>query len=246
MACCCCPIDGRPGSCCGLRQRDLRGLPRRLRLQPHRLPAEARRTSSTSAAGSTCWARSRPSGSSSSPRCSAGSPEPPGPIGELLRRQPARSSSRTSSEPRPVRDVHHAPVGRAGLVAASVVVLQVESRVPDANITTGGDALWWAIVTITTVGYGDSFPVTTLGRLTGVFVMFAGVGIIGALASILASLLVPPPSEDEDASQRAPAGAARLRRPERHRGDPLAELAACARRSPPFARASPPDDVGPP
>jgi voltage-gated potassium channel len=46
-------------------------------------------------------------------------------------------------------------------------------------------------VTITTVGYGDFFPVTTLGRLTGVAVMFAGVGIIGALASILASILVP-------------------------------------------------------
>ena len=46
-------------------------------------------------------------------------------------------------------------------------------------------------MTITTVGYGDFFPVTVLGRLTGVFVMFAGVGIIGSLASILASILVP-------------------------------------------------------
>ena len=58
------------------------------------------------------------------------------------------------------------------------------------------------MVTITTVGYGDYYPVTTLGRLTGVSVMFAGVGIIGALASILASLLVPPtkPPEDDEAS----------------------------------------------
>ena len=47
------------------------------------------------------------------------------------------------------------------------------------------------MVTITTVGYGDFFPVTLLGRMTGVFVMFAGVGIIGSLASILASILVP-------------------------------------------------------
>ena len=45
-------------------------------------------------------------------------------------------------------------------------------------------------MTITTVGYGDFYPVTTLGRITAVFVMFAGIGIIGALASILASLLV--------------------------------------------------------
>jgi voltage-gated potassium channel len=85
------------------------------------------------------------------------------------------------------------------LTVASTLVLQFESRDPEnANIKTGGDALWWSFVTITTVGYGDFFPVTTLGRLTGVFVMFAGVGIIGALASILASLLVPPPKSPED------------------------------------------------
>jgi voltage-gated potassium channel len=85
----------------------------------------------------------------------------------------------------------------AGMVlsVASVLVLQFESRDPDANIKTGGDAIWWGIVTLTTVGYGDFFPVTLLGRLTGVSVMLAGVGIIGALASILASLLVPPPKE---------------------------------------------------
>jgi voltage-gated potassium channel len=77
-------------------------------------------------------------------------------------------------------------------------VLQFEDQSPDANITTGGDALWWALVTITTVGYGDKYPVTTLGRITGVFVMFAGVGIIGALASILASILVPPPPAKEE------------------------------------------------
>ena len=87
----------------------------------------------------------------------------------------------------------------AGMVLSisSFVVLQVESGAADANITTGGDALWWGLVTITTVGYGDFFPVTTIGRLTGAFVMFAGVGIIGALASILASLLVSPSTPTE-------------------------------------------------
>ena len=91
------------------------------------------------------------------------------------------------------------------LTIASVLVLQFESKSPDANITTGGDALWWGVVTITTVGYGDTYPVSIAGRLTGVFVMFAGVGIIGALASILASILVPGPttSGDERSSQPA-------------------------------------------
>ena len=85
------------------------------------------------------------------------------------------------------------------LVTSSTLVLQFEGASPDANITTGGDALWWSVVTITTVGYGDKFPVTLLGRMSGVFVMFAGVGIIGSLASILASLLVPPPPSTEEA-----------------------------------------------
>jgi voltage-gated potassium channel len=94
------------------------------------------------------------------------------------------------------------------LVVASVLVLQFESVDPDANIQTGGDALWWAVVTITTVGYGDRFPVTLLGRVTGFSVMIAGVGIIGALASILASLLVPPPKEPQPAGGPEPAAPA--------------------------------------
>ena len=92
------------------------------------------------------------------------------------------------------------------LTVASVLVLQFESKSPDANITTGGDALWYAIVTITTVGYGDYYPITAAGRTTAIFIMFAGVGIIGALASILASVLVGGSSstEEEEAPAVAP------------------------------------------
>ena len=79
-----------------------------------------------------------------------------------------------------------------------MLVLQFESQSPNATIKTGGQALWYSIVTITTVGYGDYSPVTTAGRITAAFIMFMGVGIIGALASILASLLVGGSSSDEE------------------------------------------------
>lgn len=76
------------------------------------------------------------------------------------------------------------------LAFASVLVLQFESASPDATIRTGWDAFWYSVVTITTVGYGDYYPVTTWGRVTAIFIMLAGVGIIGALASLMASLLI--------------------------------------------------------
>lgn len=84
------------------------------------------------------------------------------------------------------------------LMFASIFVLAFESQSPDANILNGGNAVWWAVVTITTVGYGDRYPVTAGGRWVAVFVMFSGVGIIGALASILASILVPQPRDKEE------------------------------------------------
>jgi voltage-gated potassium channel len=97
----------------------------------------------------------------------------------------------------------------AGMVlsVASVLVLQFESGSPNANIKTGGDAIWWGIVSLTTVGYGDFYPVTFLGRLTGVSLMVAGIGIIGALASILASMLVSPSTPDAPAADAQPAAA---------------------------------------
>jgi voltage-gated potassium channel Kch len=96
----------------------------------------------------------------------------------------------------------------AGIVlsTASILVLEFESRSPDGNITTGGAALWWGIVTITTVGYGDYYPVTFMGRITATFVMVAGIGIIGALASILASMLVAPSTPAGPAPKGVSAG----------------------------------------
>jgi voltage-gated potassium channel len=93
------------------------------------------------------------------------------------------------------------------LTTCSVLVLQFESKSADANIKSGWDALWYAVVTITTVGYGDFYPKTILGRIAGMFIMFAGVGIIGVLASILSSILVGAPATpaEEEAPVAEPA-----------------------------------------
>lgn len=82
------------------------------------------------------------------------------------------------------------------MTVAAVVVLQVESRSMDANILTGGDAFWWAFVTVTTVGYGDQYPVTGLGRLMGLLLMVVGVGIFGVFISFLSSDFLGPVDTD--------------------------------------------------
>jgi voltage-gated potassium channel len=100
------------------------------------------------------------------------------------------------------------------LTVSSVLVLEFETASPDSNIRSGGDALWYAIVTITTVGYGDRYPVTAAGRITAMFIMFMGVGIIGALASILASLLVGGGAPPPEAEKKTDAAAAVSANPE--------------------------------
>lgn len=84
-----------------------------------------------------------------------------------------------------------------------IVVLEVtgasvyyaEAPDPNANIVTAGDALWWGLVTITTVGYGDQYPVTELGRIIGVFLLFAGIGLFSVLTGFIANVFLAPPAK---------------------------------------------------
>jgi voltage-gated potassium channel len=77
------------------------------------------------------------------------------------------------------------------VVLASVAVLQFE-QVQGANITSAQDAVWWAVVTLTTVGYGDRYPITGEGRAVAVLLMVAGVGLFGTFSGYVASWFLSP------------------------------------------------------
>ncbi len=80
----------------------------------------------------------------------------------------------------------------------SLAVLKVEINAPNANITNAADAIWWVYVTITTVGYGDRYPTTNWGRIIGIVVMTAGVGLFGTLSGFLANQFLTPPKPKEE------------------------------------------------
>ena len=83
-------------------------------------------------------------------------------------------------------------VGGAALLAfcAALAVLDAERSNPNANIKSFGDASWWAMTTMTTVGYGDRYPVTGLGRLVAIGLMVGGIALLGTVTATLASWLV--------------------------------------------------------
>jgi voltage-gated potassium channel len=130
-----------------------------------------------------------------------------------------------------------ARLGKVALIAGAVVVLaslaayQAE-HATNKEFATVGDALWWGIVTLTTVGYGDIVPITTAGRFAGVAIMLTGIGVLGVLAGSLAELFhldetSGPPADAGDAtSLHAELAALRfeLQAVERRLGD-LAERA---------------------
>ncbi|BDQ11689.1 potassium channel family protein [Sediminibacterium sp. TEGAF015] len=72
------------------------------------------------------------------------------------------------------------------IIFSSVAILQFETNT-NSNIKTAEDAIWWSYVTITTVGYGDKFPVTTEGRIIAAILMTVGVGLFGTFTAYLAS-----------------------------------------------------------
>jgi voltage-gated potassium channel len=82
------------------------------------------------------------------------------------------------------------------IISSSISILIVENA-PESNIKTAEDALWWAMVTVTTVGYGDKFPVTTDGRIIAVVLMISGVGLFGVFTGYISSIFVNERQKEE-------------------------------------------------
>ena len=90
------------------------------------------------------------------------------------------------------------------LWVSSLAVLEAERYAPGASIVTLGDALWWALVTITTVGYGDLYPITFQGRLAATVLMVSGLVLLGVITATLSSYVIErarhagaePPKDD--------------------------------------------------
>ena len=97
----------------------------------------------------------------------------------------------------------------------SLTMLRIEQYAPGANITTASDAIWYTIVTISTVGYGDQYPVTGAGRILGSGIIVIGVGIFGTFTGYLANFFLAPrkkePAPPVDAADTSPATVEGLR-----------------------------------
>ncbi len=123
----------------------------------------------------------------------------------------------------------------ATLFLGAWLVLLFEEKTKSGNIHSYGDALWWAIVTVTTVGYGDRYPASEGGRAVAVILMLLGIGLIGVLTATVASVFVKEHTDankevyrkgHEDLGQQLSVISARLADLERRLGATPAEIAA--------------------
>lgn len=81
-------------------------------------------------------------------------------------------------------------ISAAIVISSSIAIYFIESPHEDAQITNFIDAFWWTAATVTTVGYGDVVPVTDVGRIMGIGLMFVGISIIGVFISAFGVILI--------------------------------------------------------
>ncbi|WP_232807151.1 potassium channel family protein [Geodermatophilus chilensis] len=107
--------------------------------------------------------------------------------------------------------------GQAVVLAAALLVLigglaalDAERSAPDALITSFGNALWWAVTTVTTVGYGDLYAVTPLGRMVAVSLMVVGVSLVGLVTTTVAGWFLAQGERSEAETEELSAQLRRL------------------------------------
>jgi voltage-gated potassium channel len=117
---------------------------------------------------------------------------------------------------RGVLQTGQAVIASAGLLVwvGAVAIFNVESGAVGAKITSFGDSLWWAVVTVTTVGYGDITPVTVTGRVIAAGLMVVGIALLGVVTASVAAWFVrlTGDRDDEEKAEEAPGSAADVRR----------------------------------
>lgn len=96
------------------------------------------------------------------------------------------------------------------LMFGSLAVLSVEREAPGGNIKNLGDALWWSVTTMTTVGYGDHSPTTGLGRLLAVGLMLSGIALLGVVTANIAAWFISRFERDDRAEREHTAAIAEL------------------------------------
>jgi voltage-gated potassium channel len=89
------------------------------------------------------------------------------------------------------------------IVCGGLAVVDAERGAPGATITTVGDGLWWAAATMTTVGYGDVYPVTGVGRIVAVCLMGAGIALLGVVTAMPPSWLIERVADANEAGEAA-------------------------------------------
>lgn len=87
------------------------------------------------------------------------------------------------------------------LTIGAASILSIERGADGSNIVSGSDALWWAFVTISTVGYGDHYPVTNIGKLVACVVIVFGVGIFGMISGLITSLITQPGRQQREETE---------------------------------------------
>lgn len=92
----------------------------------------------------------------------------------------------------------------AGLVilVGTIVMYNIESKVPNTQIKTYLDSLWWCVATVTTVGYGDIVPVSNLGRIVAIFYMFFGISMISLMFFVITNTFYRRRYDEVEIEQR--------------------------------------------